>query len=227
MNSLENDSIVLAQTSLLLSLQATLVDQSLNSMWLSKAISYAKEAGAHNYYRAARPNVECMLEKKRLWWCCILRDRMIAIGVRRNIQIGPGDFDFDQAGLTESDLADEGQCLQLYDAESKGFLVKIAVAQCALAVAMTWTMTAAYRTSELSPQSPPTVSQLVSSIAEIERAQTELKVWARRFMPELTGRDSRGERHRTLSYSVMLFADMTLIHYQYGLLAVEHFRRNG
>src|SRR5688500_16478830 len=99
--------MVLAQTSLLLSLQSTINEQSLNSTWLTKSIQYAKQADAHKYYRFDQPRKESLLEKKKLWWSCILRDRMIAIGVRRNVQITSADFDLDQARLVEEDLADE------------------------------------------------------------------------------------------------------------------------
>ncbi|KIW39127.1 hypothetical protein, variant [Exophiala oligosperma] len=219
-HSLERDSVALAQTSLLLSLQATLVDQSLNSMWLSKAISYAKEAGAQNYYRSTRSDIETIREQKRLWWCCILRDRMIALGVRRDIQISPEDFDLDQGGLTESDLVGEAHSLQVYDSRSRSALSKTIVAHCALAVAITWTMSAAYGASSSSLEDRPTVSQLVSSMVEIERANTELKVWSRRFMSDLVNHGDRDLGCRTLNPSVTFFADMTLIHYYSAKIAL-------
>lgn len=182
-------------------------------MWLSKAISYAKEAGAQNYYRSTRSDIETIREQKRLWWCCILRDRMIALGVRRDIQISPEDFDLDQGGLTESDLVGEAHSLQVYDSRSRSALSKTIVAHCALAVAITWTMSAAYGASSSSLEDRPTVSQLVSSMVEIERANTELKVWSRRFMSDLVNHGDRDLGCRTLNPSVTFFADMTLIHY--------------
>lgn len=123
------------------------------------------------------------------------------------IQISPEDFDLDQGGLTEPDLVGEAHSLQVYDSRSRSSLDKIIVAHCALAVAITWTMTAAYGTSSSSPQGQPTVSQLVSFILEIERASTELKVWSRRFMSDLVDQGNTNLGRLTLDPL------MTLIHY--------------
>jgi hypothetical protein len=214
---LETDSIALACTSLLLSLQATMLDQSLNSAWLSKAILHAKDAGADKYYVATGLTNGRMSEKKRLWWSCILRDRMIAIGARRSIQINSQEFDLEQPGLSEddfeSDFNTEADSLDGYDVQTKRLLAKNVESQCALAVAMTSTMEAVYRVDNASSHNAPTVSQLISSIAEVERGKTELAVWARRFMPHLNGQASTDKEDQTRHPSVMLFADMTVLHY--------------
>uniref|UniRef100_A0A0B7K1V3 Oxidase FUB9 n=2 Tax=Bionectria ochroleuca TaxID=29856 RepID=A0A0B7K1V3_BIOOC len=213
-HNLERDSFVLAQTCLLLSLQATLFEPSLNSTWLSKAISHAEHAGANKYFSQAVMDAGRILENKRLWWCCILRDRMIAVGVRRSIQVTPDRFDFTNPGLEEADLAEEIETSEVYSPEMKNLLVRIIVAQCALAVAMTWTMTIVYPTGDFSSQSrSSTVSQLVTSMVEIERGNTELAVWARRFKTDLTDCIRPDQRRRALESSATVFADMTLIHY--------------
>jgi hypothetical protein len=214
---LESDSIALARTSLLLSLQATMLDQSLNSAWLSKAISHAKDAGADKYYIAAGLTTERVSEKKRLWWSCILRDRMIAIGARRSIQINSEEFDLEQPGLSEydfeSDFDTEADSLDVYDLQTKRLLAKNVESQCALAVAMTSTMEAVYRVDNSSSHNAPTVSQLISSVAEVERSKTELTVWARRFLPHLNNQVSTDKVKETRHPSVILFADYTLLHY--------------
>lgn len=144
----------------------------------------------------------------------MLRDRMIALGVRRNIQITPDKFDHDHAGLEEDDLADECGKSEVYDPSSKALLNKIIVAQCALAVAQAPTMTIAYQTEyDSDQQHSPTITKLVSSMTEAERARTELAVWARRFKSNLTNYARETESQQTPHPSVMLFADMTLIHY--------------
>ncbi|CAG9977511.1 unnamed protein product [Clonostachys byssicola] len=213
-HNLERDSFVLAQTCLLLSLQATLFEPSLNSMWLSKAISHAEHAGANKYFNQAPMDAGRILENKRLWWCCILRDRMIAVGVRRSIQVTPDRFDFTNPGLEEADLAEEIDTSEVYGPEMKSLLLRIIVAQCALAVAMTWTMAVVYPTGDSSSQSlSSAVSQLVTSMMEIERGNTELAVWARRFKTDLTDCIRPDKRLGALESSAAVFADMTLIHY--------------
>ena len=212
-HELECDNIALAQTSLLLSLHSTMKDQSLNSIWLAKAISHAKHAGANNYYCALSSADACRMKRKRLWWCCILRDRMIALGVRRNVQIAPDNFDFDQHGLNEAEFAGEIDASEVYDSRTKRLLVRIVVAQCMLAVAMTPTMTAAYQQPHCGSEDPLTISALVSSMGEVERARTELMIWARRFKSDLTSHLGENQLQETARSSVSLFGDMTLIHF--------------
>jgi hypothetical protein len=49
-NDVEKNSLARVQTSLLLSLQSKIEDQTLNSAWATRAIRYARLANAHTYY---------------------------------------------------------------------------------------------------------------------------------------------------------------------------------
>jgi hypothetical protein len=210
-HGLEHNSIALAQACLLLSLQSTMMNQKLNSVWLSKAIAHAETVGASHYYCEKDPSHRSCL--KRLWWTCILRDRMIALGVRRMIQIGPEKFDFDQAGLEEEDLAEECQESDVYDSASKRSLSKIVVAQCELAVAMMPMMITAYCDETVSQMDGSRVSALIHSMTAVERASTELSVWARRFRLTLVRLADEDQNGHDVNPSITLFAHMTLIHY--------------
>lgn len=137
---------------------------------------------------------------------------MISLGVRRMIQIGPEKFDFDQPGLEEEDLAEECNESDVYDAASKRILSKIVIAQCELAVAMTPMMTSAYR-NESTQVDEQSVTMLIDSIAAVEKASTELIVWARRFRNSLTRIANEGQHEQESNPSFMLFAHMTMIHY--------------
>jgi hypothetical protein len=74
---------------------------------------------------------------KRVWWTCICRDRLLALGVRRSLQIGPCDFDFTHPAPDETDFVNEIHRSQVYEASSKRQLVELFRAQCELAVALT------------------------------------------------------------------------------------------
>ena len=208
---LEHNSIALAQACLLLSLQSTMMNQRLNSVWLSKAIAHAETVEASHYYREKDPSHRLRL--KRLWWSCILRDRMIALGVRRMIQIGPDRFDFDQAGLGEEDLAGECDKSDVYDFASKQSLSKIIVAQCELAVAMMPMMLDDYCDGTASQMDESSISMLVQSMTVVERATTEFSVWARRFRVALVRLADGDQAGQDANPSFTLFAHMTMIHY--------------
>lgn len=210
---MERDPLILAQTSLLLSLQSTIADQSLNTTWLTRALRLAKQAGANTWYDSSVSDAK-RLDKKKLWWACILRDRMIAIGVRRSIQITADEVDFDQGCLQADDFADEQAESRVYEPATKKMLTHIVVAQSELAVAQTATLTAAYgNTDETNPPGTTSASQTVTSMTRIESAKTELVIWARRFRATLTRYTNRTGQAQDINASVTIFAEMTLIHY--------------
>jgi hypothetical protein len=100
---------------------------------------------------------------------------MIAIGVRRSTQIKPEDFDFDQGCLDEDDFTAEHLHSRVYSASTKRMLARIIVAQCEFAVARIPTLTAAYAdTDQDLAEEPSKPSLLVTTMAQIDRAKTEL-----------------------------------------------------
>ncbi|RXG46175.1 hypothetical protein VDGE_30143 [Verticillium dahliae] len=89
-----------------------------NTAWLSFAIHQARCAKAHLAWdieaavksseSSSQRNLHDIQMLKRLWWCCIVRDRFLSIGMRRSMQIPtaypilePSDFDNE---LTHSEV---------------------------------------------------------------------------------------------------------------------------
>ncbi|KAH0496009.1 hypothetical protein TgHK011_009530 [Trichoderma gracile] len=91
-----------------------------NSQWLSKAIGHAKSLRAHhltsNTGRDKLPDIppQTRISLRRLWWCCYIRDRIIALGLRRTLRI-PEEY----PALEISDFEDEIHRSRVYKAESK------------------------------------------------------------------------------------------------------------
>ncbi|KAG7110769.1 Cutinase transcription factor 1 beta like protein [Verticillium longisporum] len=90
-----------------------------NTAWLSFAIHQARCAKAHLAWdielavkssdSSSQRNLHDIQMLKRLWWCCIIRDRFLSIGMRRSMQIPtaypvlkPSDFENE---LTHSEQA--------------------------------------------------------------------------------------------------------------------------
>lgn len=88
-----------AQAALLLSFWTPPLraDSKPNTMWLMIAIENAKKSGADYYSDESNLGRVQVGGKyaamRRLWWCCIIRDRILPLGVRRSIQITPAHFD--------------------------------------------------------------------------------------------------------------------------------------
>lgn len=104
-----------------------------NSTWLSMAIQNARAAQGPKYATmqtiSKTANVKHHKRQaslKRLWWCCIIRDRILPLVVRRPLQITRSDFDFDKnLGLIYEDLQDYVERSSVYNPTVKHQLVGI------------------------------------------------------------------------------------------------------
>ncbi|KAH6988264.1 hypothetical protein BKA56DRAFT_478708, partial [Ilyonectria sp. MPI-CAGE-AT-0026] len=102
-----------------------------NSMWLSVAIQNAKTIGADCY--SIQSNISTRMSEtgslnslKRLWWCCIIRDRILSLSVRRSIQITDAHFDFEHSPrLSLEDFEDEIHKSLVYEPKVKHELFEI------------------------------------------------------------------------------------------------------
>ncbi|KAH9903732.1 hypothetical protein F4778DRAFT_735304 [Xylariomycetidae sp. FL2044] len=134
----DNSLIHLAQTALLLTYWSPNWSHAMkkpNTAWLGIAIQNAKSSEAHLY--SAMPNFSPALEPeqhkkqnvlKRLWWCCVIRDRILSLGMRRSLQISRAHFNLGSGnGLGYADLADEVERSRVYRSETKRCLIEIFV----------------------------------------------------------------------------------------------------
>ncbi|OLN92820.1 Cutinase transcription factor 1 beta 1 [Colletotrichum chlorophyti] len=124
----ESSPLAISQAALLLSFwthPSSLTLRKSNTAWLSIAIQNAKTVDAHHYAtRTAPPKKRNLL--KRLWWSCIIRDRLIGLGMRRGVQITRSHFDFDSNDmLRSSDLLDEIERSRVYNPGTKRCLAEI------------------------------------------------------------------------------------------------------
>lgn len=108
--------------------------------WLGVAISLARTIGLN----CDTSNSPLSLEKqklwKRIWWCCYMRDRLVALGMRRPIRVREDDFtvpmletsDFEIDALPSDINRMIGGCSVMRDASKRKLLAEmcVAVIQC-------------------------------------------------------------------------------------------------
>ncbi|ERS97471.1 hypothetical protein HMPREF1624_05639 [Sporothrix schenckii ATCC 58251] len=106
----EPDDIVTIQSLLLLSHDyASMADQRHTWLWAHQAIGLAQGAGLHRAAAAATaegPSAQDARLWKRIWWACLLRDRLISLGTRRPMHINSRDCNVPLP--TAADLAEDG-----------------------------------------------------------------------------------------------------------------------
>lgn len=129
----ESSPLAISQSALLLSYWSPTSTRKPNTAWLSLAIQHAKSAEAHHY--AAMPVFSASTHPlqrrkqnilKRLWWCCIIRDRTLGLLMRRPINITRAHFDFDANPILGfRDIANEFDRSKVYNADTKRCLAEV------------------------------------------------------------------------------------------------------
>ncbi|KAH6668928.1 fungal-specific transcription factor domain-containing protein [Halenospora varia] len=212
----ENEASVIAQGALLLSYYSTNSERHLNTSWLTIAIQSAKTHGAHLYREDRGLTRYSRKMKKRLWWCCVLRDRILPLGLRRPLQITHNHFDFSYGGLVDEDFADDIGKSKVYDAATQRLLAKIIIAECKLAIEMTDIITTLYPSDIPHFITTASAKDFNSTSVEADRCKKKLIDWYNTINSWVCG--IRKEAHA----SVILYTSLMYVYYHSARLALCH-----
>lgn len=152
-------------------------DANLNSYWLNIAIHFAREIGAHRYHQDFNKDmpVKHLHKLKRLWWSCIIRDRIIALGVRRPLRINWSNSDLDLPSLVTEELYTEAERSRVYILEDKLRILQSLSSLCELSLIFTDVLDILY------PQRGCSRFDLPSKLfLDIESCCTKLDNWYKR-----------------------------------------------
>ncbi|KAL2065772.1 hypothetical protein VTL71DRAFT_3442 [Oculimacula yallundae] len=180
-----------------------------NSSWLRLAIQFANSANVAMYDQDSTISADERLNRKRLWWCIVLRDRILPLGVRRSIQITRANFDFNLPRLTEKDLEPECTSSCVYDAETKRDLIRVFLAQLDLAVELTDALSYVYPANGFRSFDILDYNEVMSMPKKIEMYLENLESWHTRFN-EWVVPGAFSKKHK----SVMLYSGLTSIYFQ-------------
>lgn len=61
--------------------------------WTGVAISLAHTLGIHRNLETSLTDVKKLRLYRRMWWCCVMRDRLLSLGMRRPPRIDDRDYD--------------------------------------------------------------------------------------------------------------------------------------
>ncbi|KAL2820247.1 hypothetical protein BDW59DRAFT_150936 [Aspergillus cavernicola] len=132
----EKDSFHIAQSALLLTYHYDFTDPMRNTTWLAIAIQHAQRANANQHQVLLAPANYRPSDLKRLWWCCILRDRVLALAVRRPLVITPDQFVTTSKNfLSMDDVWDKDS--DFFDVTERTVLYQVLINQCQLASILT------------------------------------------------------------------------------------------
>ncbi|KAH7131713.1 fungal-specific transcription factor domain-containing protein [Dactylonectria estremocensis] len=231
-SAIQYDHVVMAQSCLLLTYWCPSLGfggMTANSKWLSLAIHHAKMAKAEDYSKSTCGNGSTMIKQrkkqnvlKRLWWCCVIRDRIMPLCVRRSIQIGRGDFDFiHNTPLCDEDLSIEVENSRVYDANAKRSLISIMASMVELCITLTDVLDLVYPANDPSVSDAQPSSKRLMQIHEYKRV---LEDWATRstMSSPTVFADQCNQQHDSSSDSdsTVLFANLLQIYYHSAHVAL-------
>ncbi|KAI5803035.1 fungal-specific transcription factor domain-containing protein [Geopyxis carbonaria] len=111
----EQDRMLLVQALLLMSYwYETPDDQKDTWHWMGVAISLSHTIGLHRNPEKSSMDIKRQKLWKRIWWSCYMRDRLVALGMRRPTRIKTEDCDVPMLTLSDFDIdtgIDENEAL--------------------------------------------------------------------------------------------------------------------
>ncbi|KAG8670882.1 hypothetical protein FPOAC2_04188 [Fusarium poae] len=231
--SCEKSCIAISQASLLLAHTHLIPrciagNKPLGSIWLGIAISYARVAKAH-CYSSLRPSRDTEVAKvqkarntlKRLWWCCIICDRLLPLTSRQNIKITPANFSFSGCSvLGSADLCDELYSSDVYDSTTKTLHAELLAKLVDLCVVLTDVLTVV---SVLYNNPSWMLSGRMEVAKDASLCQIELKRWYNAWTETKATLEERMAEDGSQTESIILFKNLIEMYYHSARLSVCHY----
>lgn len=186
--------------------------------WLDLAVQHARALDADRSASATDlPNNASAEQQKshsmlrRLWWCCILKDRLGALVTRRKLCIPPWDFPSGVSPLLVADLRDEIFRSSVYTARAKRLLERYLVLAVEFCVVLADIVALVFPFADAGKK-PGTVDT-----ARIEACRLALQEWRTRAATHFPESDTttsalgEGKRHTA---SVIIHIKLLYIYYQ-------------
>lgn len=159
--------------------------------WLGVAISLARTIGLNCNTAASPLSLEKQKLWKRIWWCCYIRDRLVAIGMRRPIRISEEDHDVPMLEISDFEtqpLEAElnrmiGGCSAVRDSSKRELLARMCIAMVRCCQCITRVLSAQYSmlghrlgaTQETTMRLVP--RKAAADPAEVTKCDRELEQW--------------------------------------------------
>ncbi|OAA72481.1 cutinase transcription factor 1 beta [Cordyceps fumosorosea ARSEF 2679] len=225
----ESDRLVLVQSLLLMTYwYETPDDQKDTWHWMGVAISLAHTIGLHR-----KPGANSMSNAKRklwkrIWWSCFMRDRLIALGMRRPTRIKDEDFDvpmlaesdFEIQALAENNTLLPADCVVIRDVAMQRELATLCISKAKLCLGISHMLKTQYSVlirDNMKPENTTNSTMMLfpnkfENGDAVDTIDAELRAWADtlpeccRYRPlkeaDIEGGRSTVTVHRTLLHMV-------------------------
>ncbi|KAI9881264.1 MAG: hypothetical protein M1830_005550 [Pleopsidium flavum] len=193
----EVDRIALVQAILLMTYwYETPDDQKDTWHWMGVAISLSHTIGLHRNPEKSNMDLKRQRLWKRIWWSCFMRDRLIALGMRRPTRIKNEDYDvpiltiddFELGPLPEDATCLPRDCLLAWDTDKQRQTAIMCIEKAKLCLCISHVLSTQYSvlnnnlggvTAEGNPATTMMLlpKKLDAETCEVELCDLELKKW--------------------------------------------------
>lgn len=149
----EGDRVALVQALLLLTYwYETPDDQKDTWHWMGVAISLSHTIGLHRNPEKSNMDVKKQRLWKRIWWSCFMRDRLIALGMRRPTRIKSEDYDVPMLTIDDFELGPLPErlsclprdCLLAWDTDKQRQIATMCIEKAKLCLCISHVLSAQY-----------------------------------------------------------------------------------
>lgn len=221
----QTDHVLMAQSALLLSYWCPSLgcgEKNSNSLWLNHAIQHAKALKAHKRTSTFNSLDFASLGQRkhdntlrRIWWCCVIRDRILSLCVRRNIQVSRDYLDrHASCAISYDDFSNEIERSRVYDANTKHSLITVMFLMIELCLCLSDVLTVAHSTRDLTTCDSRDTSRRTLQVYECKK---DLETWAAKAVassPVMASTQHGRLEGRKPQGSVLMFANLVWIYYQ-------------
>lgn len=202
----------MAQSCLLLTYFASDTSSSqTNTWWLSNAIFYARRAHSDRFYEIRRDQAPRRTALKRLWWGCVVRDRVLPLGMHRPIQIRDDLAIADNSRfLTEADFEDEIGASRVHSPDTQRHILHIINLMCRLCEALTPVLRTVLPPAKCRDRAVTTPETFQPLMRDIKAHFERLHGWYESATLSFPSPVSLGDEHDT----VVICANLMFIYYE-------------
>ncbi|KAI8204175.1 Cutinase transcription factor 1 beta [Colletotrichum sp. SAR 10_76] len=197
----ESDRLVLVQALLLMTYwYETPDDQKDTWHWMGVAISLAHTIGLHRDPAATSMPPRKQKLWKRIWWSCFMRDRLIALGMRRPTRIKDEDFDvpmlqeadFELEVLPEDNTVIPTECTLLRDVAMQKELAALCISKAQLCICISHMLKAQYSVlirDKMRPENTVNSTMMLfpnkklDNVESVTSVDLELMAWSETLPP--------------------------------------------
>ncbi|EME44834.1 hypothetical protein DOTSEDRAFT_52274 [Dothistroma septosporum NZE10] len=217
---IERNPIALAQSCLLLTYHApTYNTLRVNSYWLKSAAHFAKIAHADHYWHVRATSKAQSTLLKRVWWGVVLRDRILALLLRRTVHVPlEAPWTSQSIVLQANDFEAELGKSHVYQLDAQHRIITVISATCRLMQHLTEALHL-YRHEDLQDRLDHAGQSLSESVTQIKAALASLSVWYEQASAEFPfpiGLDDADE-----TPAICIYANMAFCYYSSAVFALN------